>query len=225
MDPPVRPRVGRWSRRVTAGRDGWPPLGLTVQTESGVQADSSPHMPLTSTTAVESAQIFAASPSLVPQIVRRRSRDARRGCVRARRRAHPDPRASNARRHSRRAHARPCRQRDARDRGQEHSPGCDRWAECCVKGSCGSSNASPSFADSCTGHVARGADSCAREQCTGGKRALVSGRWVCRLLSCLCRPVVAVRAPHHRRGPRLPSRALRRRVVRSSFRGSRRNTY
>jgi hypothetical protein len=35
------PRVDRWSRRATAGRDGWSPR-TPVRTESGVQADSLP---------------------------------------------------------------------------------------------------------------------------------------------------------------------------------------
>ena len=30
MVPPDRPRVGRWSRRVIAGRDGWPPTDRKV---------------------------------------------------------------------------------------------------------------------------------------------------------------------------------------------------
>ena len=42
------PRVGRWSRRATAGREGWPPTPApqgTWVTESGVQAGSPPSCP------------------------------------------------------------------------------------------------------------------------------------------------------------------------------------
>ena len=39
--PPATPRVGRKSRRATAGREGWPSPGRPG-TESGVQADSPP---------------------------------------------------------------------------------------------------------------------------------------------------------------------------------------
>ena len=107
---------------------------------------------------------------------------------------------------------------------REHASRCDRGAECCVGGSCGLSNASPSFRRLVRGHVAKGRISCGRQQSTSGARARLNGWWGWQLLSCLCRPVVAVRAPRHRRGPRLPSRAQRRRVVRSSFRGPRHNS-